>query len=127
MQPIDDALNDLAEVVIGAAIEVHRELGPEFAERTYHRALRIELESQGVRVESEVPVSLQYKGQSIGDGRIDLLVAGQLVVELKAAEANSKKYRRQVVAYLKAAGLRLGLVVNFEAELLKDGICRVAN
>lgn len=127
MQPIDEVLNELAERVIGAAIEVHRALGAGFQESTYHRALLIELAEQGMAVTSEVPVSLRYKGKTIGEGRIDLLVEGRLVVELKAAAANPKKYRRQVVTYLKAGGYRLGLVINFESELLKDGIARVAN
>lgn len=127
MEPIDEALNELAERVIGAAIEVHRALGAGFQESTYHRALLIELAEQGMAVASEVPVSLRYKGKTIGEGRIDLLVEGRLVVELKAAAANPKKYRRQVVTYLKAGGYRLGLVINFESELLRDGIARVAN
>lgn len=127
MEPIDEVLDELAERVIGAAIEVHRALGAGFQESTYHRALLIELAEQGMAVTSEVPVSLRYKGKTIGEGRIDLLVEGRLVVELKAAAANPKKYRRQVVTYLKAGGYRLGLVINFESELLKDGIARVAN
>ncbi|MFI4859556.1 MAG: GxxExxY protein [Phycisphaerales bacterium JB063] len=126
-QPIGEELNELAEAVIGAAIAVHRELGPGFHETTYHRAMLIELELRSVAVQSEVPVALRYKNRPIGNGRIDLLVAGRLVVELKAAQANPKKYRRQTLSYLKATQLRLGLVINFEAELLKDGICRVAN
>jgi len=119
--------NALTEAVIGAAIEVHRQLGPGFQEKTYHRALMIELEERGILFQSEVPVQLEYKSRDIGDGRIDLLVNDQLVLELKAAEDNPKKYRKQVVAYLRASKLRLGLVINFEAELLRDGIARVAN
>tara|TARA_R110002111_G_scaffold42180_4_gene77799 strand:+ start:1030 stop:1482 length:453 start_codon:yes stop_codon:yes gene_type:complete len=123
--PIPDALNTLAEAVIGAAIEVHRELGAGFHETTYQRALMIELELRGVSFASEVPVTLVYKDKPIGDGRIDLLLDNSLVVELKAAPANPEKYRRQVLSYLKATGLRLGLIINFEVELLKDGISRV--
>lgn len=122
-----DHESELTEAVIGAAIEVHRQLGAGFQEKTYHRALMIELEERGIVFRSEVPVQLEYKGRDIGEGRIDLLIEEQLVVELKAAEDNPKKYRRQVVAYLRASKLRLGLVINFEAELLRDGIARVAN
>ena len=125
--PIDAELNELSDRVIGAAIEVHRALGPGFQELTYQRAMLIELYRREIRVESEVPITLKYKDEQIGNGRIDLLVEGRLVVELKSAEANPKKYRKQVVVYLKATGLRLGLVINFEADLLKEGICRVAN
>ena len=120
-------LTALSERVIGAAIEVHRALGPGFQEVTYHRALMIELEEVGLAVDTEVPVELRYKGRVIGEGRIDLLVEGKLVVELKAAAANPQKYRRQVIAYLKATDKKLGLIINFEADRLVDGITRVIN
>ncbi|MEM1210443.1 MAG: GxxExxY protein [Planctomycetota bacterium] len=118
-------MNDLAERVIGSAIAVHRELGPGFAEATYHRALTVQLEEDGIAFESEVPVQLTYHGQSIGDGRIDLLIEQKLIVELKAAEANPDKYRRQAACYLKATGLQLALVINFEADTIKQGLSRV--
>lgn len=125
--PIPDELNELAERVIGAAIEVHRELGPGFQEITYRRALEIELRRRGIRYEVEVPVEFEYKGEGIGEGRMDVLVEGMLVLELKAAEANPKKYNRQASVYLKATSHRLALVINFEAGRLVDGIARVAN
>ena len=87
----------------------------------------MEMEEVGLAVETEVPVELRYKGRVIGEGRIDVLVEGELVVELKAAEANPHKYRRQVIAYLKATNKKLGLVINFESERLVDGITRVIN
>lgn len=124
-EPVPAALNELAEKVIGAAIEVHRELGAGFHETTYHRALMVELEISGIPFTSETPVSLVYKGRAIGEGRIDLYIDNQLIVELKAAAANPKQYRKQVLSYLKATGMRLGLVINFEVEMLKDGITRV--
>lgn len=126
-ESIPEHLNELSERVIGAAIEVHRTLGPGFQEITYQRALGIELEERGISFQSEVPVTLDYHGKSIGDGRVDMLVANELVIELKAAEDNPKKYRRQVSVYLKATNLRLGLVINFEADRLVDGIARVVN
>lgn len=122
-----EELNKLTEGVIGAAMEVHRSLGPGFQEVTYHRALMVEMRHRGIDFKTEVPVVLKYLGEPIGEGRIDLLVGGQLVVELKASEANPRKYARQVVSYLKATGLKLGLVINFEEDVLKDGISRVAN
>ena len=122
-----DKQSELTKAVIGAAIEVHRHLGPGFKEITYHRALMIELRLRDIAFESEVTTELMYKEEGIGDGKIDLLVENELVVELKAAEHNPDKYRKQVVAYLKSAGLQLGLLINFEAEVLKDGIARVAN
>ena len=88
--PIPDSLNTFAEKVIGAAIEVHRALGPGFHEITYRRALEIELKLRQLRFEIEMPVALKYKNEDIGQGRIDLLIEGALVLELKAAEANPK-------------------------------------
>lgn len=125
--PIPDELNALVEQVIGAAIDVHRELGPGFQEITYRRALEIELRKRGIRYEAEVPVVLQYKGEGVGQGRIDVLVERMLVLELKASEANPKKYSKQASVYLKATGYRLALIINFEVERLVDGIARIAN
>lgn len=120
-------IEQLVEQVIGAAIEVHRHLGPGFKEATYQKALQIELRLREIPYQTEVPVRLCYKDEVVGDGRIDLLVDDRLVVELKAAETKPDRFRRQVVAYLKAADLPLGLVINFEVDLLKDGLARVSN
>ncbi|MEM8495861.1 MAG: GxxExxY protein [Planctomycetota bacterium] len=127
MNKVEPEIEALATAVIGAAIEVHRQLGPGFAESTYHQALRVELDLRNIQFQSEVAVSLVYKGVPIGDGRIDLLVGEYLVVELKAAKADSRKFNRQVASYLKATGLPLGLVINFEHGVLRDGIARVLN
>jgi len=124
-EPVPVALNDLTEKVIGAAIWVHRELGAGFQEATYHRALMIELEILNISFASEVPVTLRYKERPIGEGRIDLLIDNRLIVELKAAPANPKCYQRQVLSYLRATNFRVGLIINFEVEILKDGISRV--
>lgn len=126
-EPIPQVLNELAERVIGAAIDVHRELGPGFQELTYRRALEIELRRRGIRFQVEVPVSLEYKGEWIAEGRMDVLIEDTLVLELKAAEANPKKYSKQACVYLKATGHRLALIINFEADRLIDGIARIAN
>ena len=123
---IDSSLNQLTEAVIGAAITVHQEFGAGFAEITYHRALCIELDHLGIQYQCEVPVELRYRDKSIGKGRIDFVIENQLVVELKAAEANPNQYKKQVVKYLKVTGLQLGLVINFETGRLVDGVARVA-
>ncbi|MEM9416529.1 MAG: GxxExxY protein [Planctomycetota bacterium] len=120
-------LNLLAEKVIGAAIEVHRQLGPGFLEVTDKRALVVELRLRGIAYQEEVPVMLRYKGEPIGEGRIDLLIEGVLIIELKATEPKPDGFRRQVVTYLKASGLRLGLVINFNTSVLKDGIARAVH
>lgn len=124
MEP-DQELDRLAHTVIGAAVEVHRTLGPGFLESVYESALTIELELRGVAVERQKPVSLMYKGRSVGDARPDLLVEGALVVELKAVECLAPIHKAQVISYLKALRLPLGLLMNFNVRLLKDGIERV--
>lgn len=124
---VPDDVNELSHRVIGAAIAVHRSLGPGFAEATYSRAMQVELQHQGIAFTTEHPVQLRYREQVIGDGRIDLLIDGRLVVELKAVETPAREYRRQVTAYLKAAGLHLGLVINFCVPVLKEGVARVIN
>ncbi len=125
--PDELSLDGLIERVIGCAIEVHRELGPGFQEITYHRALMIELDLCDISYKAEVPVTLNYKDQPIGEGRIDLLIDSRLIVELKATEDNPRTFSRQVASYLKASGLPIGLVINFQVAVLKDGLARVIN
>jgi GxxExxY protein len=120
-------LNALSEKVIGAAIEVHRALGSGFLESTYEKAFSIELSLQNLDHQLQVPVTLNYKGRPIGEGKIDVLVERQLVVELKAVSHLADAHTTQLLAYLKATDLNLGLLLNFHAPLLRDGIRRVAN
>jgi GxxExxY protein len=118
-------LDDLARRVIGAAIEVHRHLGAGYLESIYERALRRELTGRGIAFESQVVIPILYKDQSIGEAQLDLLVEGELVVELKAVERLLEIHRAQVISYLKATGAQLGLLINFNTPVLKDGIRRV--
>ena len=119
-------VDSFAHRVIGAAIDVHRILGPGYQERTYHEALAIELELRGIPFASEVPVQLRYRDRYLAtEFRLDLVVAGVIVVELKAVERLMPIHFAQTVAYLGASGLPLGLVLNFHGETLKDGIRRV--
>ena len=120
-------VEDLAEAVIGAAIEVHRELGPGLSELNSLKALCHELELRGIPHRYEVPISLSYKGVPIGDGRIDLLVGQKLIVELKAVEVLTAVHRAQALTYLRVTELQLALVINFNVAVLKDGIKRVVN
>jgi len=120
-----EELDRLSYEVIGAAIEVHRHLGPGFLESTYQKALQIELRLRGIPAEPQHPVALQYKGEAVGEGFLDPLVGGCLVVELKAVEALAPIHKAQVISYLKATGLRLALLINFNVSVLKDGIKRV--
>jgi GxxExxY protein len=123
----DDATEDLAKRVIGAAIEVHRELGPGMPERSYLLAMSRELTLRGIAHRLELEVPIIYKGQEVGFGRIDLLVEERLVVELKAVEQVTPVHKRQCLTYLRLLKLPLGLVINFNVELLRNGINRVIN
>jgi GxxExxY protein len=108
-----EGIDDLIYRVIGCMIEVHKELGPGFLESVYRRAIAIELEEQGIPFESEKKIQLHYKNKRIGIHRLDLLIDGDLVVELKTVETLHKKHYAQVRSYLKATHKPVGLLVNF--------------
>ena len=121
----DETVDRLAYAVIGAAMEVHKALGPGFLESVYEEALCLELQARGIRFVRQAKVSIVYKGRVIGEGRIDLLVGDALIVELKAVEALAPIHSTQVLSYLKATGLHLGLLINFHTSSLRDGLKRV--
>jgi len=122
-----EQINQLTSQIIKAGIAVHEELGPGLLESVYHRCMVIELESMGLAVESEVPVPIVYKGHSITEEgfRIDLLVEDTVVVELKSVETVQPAHKKQVLTYLRLAGKPIGLLLNFNVALLKDGIHRI--
>ena len=120
-----DALNILSNRVIGAALEVHRVLGPGFVEAVYEDALAVELELRGIRHAVQQQVAVAYKGRQVGQSRMDILVADSLVVELKAVEVLLPIHTAQLLSYLKTTGHKLGLLINFNVPLLRDGIRRV--
>ncbi len=116
----------LSFALIGAAIEVHRVLGPGLLECLYHRALRFELSLRGIAFRSEVPVPVNYKGENLGDDlRIDLIVQDRLVVEIKAVDQLHPIHEAQLITYLKLTGIHTGLLINFNVRLLKDGVKRM--
>ena len=118
----------LTEQVIGAAIEVHRILGPGLLESIYQRALCHELRLRGVRHVPQQRVPVVYKGEDLGDDLVmDVLVEDDLVVELKAVEKLEPIHEAQLLTYLKLSDRRLGLLLNFNVRLLKDGIKRMIN
>jgi GxxExxY protein len=118
----------LTRAVIGAAIEVHRNLGPGLLESIYEAALLRELGLRGLRTQRQVKVPIEYKGISLGTGvRLDLLVSGRLVVEVMAVERLVGIHRAQLLTYLKLTGFRLGLLINFNVELLRSGVRRIIN
>ncbi|HZL38499.1 MAG TPA: GxxExxY protein [Tepidisphaeraceae bacterium] len=118
-------LDALARAVIGAAIEVHRHLGPGLSEEPYQRAMGIELELRSIPFEAQKELEIIYKGVRVGKGKIDLLIAGRLVVEIKAVETLSPVHRIQTRFYMLRVGEILGLLINFNVPLLKDGIRRI--
>lgn len=115
----------LARQVIGAAIEVHRHLGPGFLENVYEEALAIEFTLRNIPFERQTPLPVDYKEHHVGEGRVDLLVGGELLVELKAVEALAPIHKAQLISYLKATGLHLGLLINFNVPVLRAGVQRV--
>lgn len=120
-------INSLTEQVIGAAIEVHRELGPGLLESAYQQALEHELTLRGVRFEAQRICPITYKGLVIeGAYRLDLLVEGKLVVELKAVDELAAVHEAQVLTYLRFSGCRVGLLINFRSRMLKDGLQRLS-
>ena len=121
----DKKTDELAKAVIGAAIEVHRVLGPGYLESVYDEAMAVELNLRGVAFERQKGMSVDYKGHAVGEGRLDLVVDGCLIVELKAVETLAPIHTAQVISYLKATQLPLGLLINFNVPLLKDGIRRI--
>lgn len=115
----------LAHEVIGAAIEVHRLLGPGYLESVYEEALGVELSLRGIDFARQVPIAVSYKGRPIGEGRLDFLVGGTLVVELKAVEELAPIHTAQVISYLKTTSHPLALLINFNVSVLKAGIRRI--
>ena len=120
-----EALDSLVRRVIGAAMSVHRALGPGFSESVYEEALCIELSALRIAHARQVVIELAYRGQRVGQQRLDVLVEGVLVLELKSVEAISKLHKAQLNSYLNATGHKLGLLINFDVPLLRDGVHRV--
>ncbi len=109
---------ELTEKIIGAAFEVQRELGPGFLEKVYETALARELESLGIAVSSQAEIAVRYKDQPVGIYFADLLVDGKVICEIKAVEGLSSAHEAQLIHYLKATGIKVGLLLNFGAKRL---------
>lgn len=121
----DSHLNNITSQIIGAAIEVHRQLGPGLLESAYQECLCKELSLRGIPFEREKPLQLEYKGIELECGyRLDILVANLVVVEIKSIEAIAPVHEAQLITYLRLGGWKLGLLINFNVTVLKDGIRR---
>jgi GxxExxY protein len=122
---ISDDVDSLSRAVIGASIEVHRLLGPGFAESVYEEALCVELSLRSIPFARQAAMKIDYKGHRVGEGRLDLLVGNELILELKAVDILAPVHTAQLLSYLRATDRKLGLLINFNVKLLKQGIVRV--
>jgi len=123
-----DELNRLSSATIGAAIEVHRNLGPGLLESAYESCLAWELRQGGLDVQNQVPVHIRYKRLALDEGyRIDLLVEGKLILELKSVDKIQPIHTAQVLTYLKMTGLKMALILNFNVLLMRSGIKRIVH
>jgi GxxExxY protein len=120
--------NQIAKEVVDAAVKVHSKLGPGLLESVYEAVLARELERRGLRVARQVPIPIEYEGLTFDEGfRADIIVEGKVILELKSVEQLARVHFKQLSTYLKLADKRLGLLLNFGADLMKEGIKRIAN
>jgi GxxExxY protein len=122
--PLSDDVEQLIHVTIGCCIRVHRDLGPGLFERIYVGALCVELKATGIPFECEKRYPVTYRGQLLSDQYVDLVVASQIVLEVKAVEDLSPVHHKQILNYMRIARLRAGLLVNFNVAILPDGLSR---
>ncbi|HEX6796609.1 MAG TPA: GxxExxY protein [Ktedonobacterales bacterium] len=121
-------LSQVSNAIIGAAMRVHSALGPGLLESAYEACLALELAESGMQVERQKPLPVVYRGMQVECGfRLDMLVEDAVVVELKAVEALTSVHHAQILSYLKLSGYKLGLLINFHEQSLRQGIRRVVN
>ena len=120
--------NELAEVVVDAALKIHKALGPGLLESVYQTVLAHELRSRGLSVETEVSIPVRYEAIEIETAfRADLIIDGYLLIELKSVAQINPVHKKQLLTYLRLSKIKLGLLINFNEELIKNGIYRVVN
>jgi len=120
--------NEISKIIVNTCYEIHVELGPGLLESVYEEILYLELKSQGLKVERQKPVQVVWKDQIVGEGfRSDLIVEKKVIVELKSVEAVAPVHKKQLLTYLKLTDLKLGLLINFNETLIKNGITRIVN
>ena len=120
--PIQD--DPLTRRIIACAIEVHKKLGPGLLEKLYKEAMVIELELNGMKVQKNVQTPVEYKGRPIGEYYIDLLVEDSVILELKSVERHDSVFEAQILSYMRLTGKKVGLLINFNSKMVKDGIKR---
>ena len=122
------AENEIARIIVDAAYKIHTEIGPGLLESAYQALLSLELKKRNLSIKTEVPMPLTYDGIHLDIGyRADIIVEDKVIVELKSVEKISEVHKKQLLTYLKVSNKRLGLLINFSALLIRDGISRVAN
>jgi GxxExxY protein len=120
--------NEIAKIIVDAAFQVHKRLGPGLLESVYEVILAHELKKRGLNVKRQVPVPIVFDEIKFNEGfRADLMVEEKVIVELKSVEKVSSVHKKQLLTYLRLADKRLGLLINFGTELIRDGISRVVN
>jgi GxxExxY protein len=119
-----DEINRLTERIIGCAMEVHRQLGPGLLEATYEAALCIELDDAGLKYERQLSFPVAYKGRTIGEYRLDLIVENSVIIEIKSVDRFDPVFEAQLLTYLRITNKKVGLLINFNRRLLRDGIKR---
>jgi GxxExxY protein len=120
--------NDIAKLVVDAAFKVHKALGPGLFESVYETVLAHEIEKRDLAVDRQRAIPINYEGMAFDEGfRADLIVNDRVIVELKSVENISPVHKKQLLTYLRLADKRLGLLINFGANMIKDGIFRVVN
>ncbi|WP_321371923.1 GxxExxY protein [uncultured Draconibacterium sp.] len=120
--------NEISKIIVNTCYEIHVELGSGLLESVYEKILYLELKSQGLKVERQKPVQVVWKDQIVGEGfRSDLIVENKVIVELKSVQAVAHVHKKQLLTYLKLTDLRLGLLINFNETLIKNGITRIVN
>ena len=121
-RPIQD--DPLTRRIIACAIEVHKRLGPGLLEKLYKEAMVIEMELDGLKVDKNVKIPVEYRGKPIGEYFIDLLVNDTVILELKSVERHDPVFEAQILPYMKLTGKKVGLLINFNSRMVKDGIKR---
>src|SRR5215831_12455383 len=120
--------NEIAKIIVDAAFKIHTTLGPGLFESVYERVLAYELEKRGLHVVRQQPISIIYDSLVFEEGfKADLMVEDKVIVELKSIEAVAPVHKKQLITYLRLADKRLGLLINFNVNLIKDGITRLVN
>ena len=123
-----EKLEKIGKQIVDAAYHVHKELGPGLLESAYERCMVVELLERGLKVERQVKLPIIYKGQTVDGGyRLDLLVEGEIIIELKTVDYIIPVHVAQLISYIKLSGKRLGYLINFKVDLIKNGIQRKVN